>query len=279
MTIANQLFDREWSLTVGDRQFVGLRVVFEIDKKLNRYPDPAEITIYNLAKQTRDSFDRGDQVRLVAGYKGGADLIFAGQVVQVLVKRDGPDLPVTLTCRDGDAAWRATTTGAFSANVPLHLALTRLAGSMGLTVPPSTLQAVAGLTTRNAFAHATFAHRTLHDLLEPQGLLWSIVDGALQVVGADAATSEEAFVLSPQTGLIGSPTREGGVPHTSAKGKTTTKAVKVRAMSLLQPALRPGRRVVLDTEQFAGVFRVDEVLHKGDSHGQDWYSDLTLRGV
>ena len=273
MSVTGQLFDRQWSLAVGETQADGLRVVFEINKKLSRFPDPAEITVYNLSRKTRESFGRGDQVRLVAGYAGAADLIFSGQVVQVQVKRDGADLPVTLTCRDGDQAWRASAVGAFAANVPLHLALSRIAGAMGLTVPTSTVAAVQGLTTRSAFAHVTYGHRTLQDLLAPAGLVWSIVDGALQVVANDGATTDEAVVLSAQTGLIGSPTREGGAP--SAKGK----AVKVRAMGLLQPGLRPGRRVLLQSESFDGFFRVDEVLHKGDTHGQDWYSDLTLRGV
>lgn len=273
--IPGQLFGRQCSLAVGATTFAGLRVVFEVNRKLNRWPDPAEITIYNCRRETRDGFAKGDQVRLVAGYEGSADLIFSGSVVQVQVRRDGADQAATLTCRDGDAAWQATAAGAFAANVPLHLALSRLAQAMGLTVPASTVAVVAGLTTRSAFAHATYAHRTLHELLSPQGLTWSIVDGALQVTPDDGATTEQAFVLTPQTGLVGSPTREGGVPN--AKGKT--KAVKVRAMSLLLPSLRPGRRVELQSQGFAGAFRIDELLHKGDTHGQDWYSDLTLRGV
>ena len=63
----SELFGRSWSLTFGDEQWTDLRVVFEINRNLTKHPDPAQITIYNLAVKTRSGFYQGAPVRLTAG--------------------------------------------------------------------------------------------------------------------------------------------------------------------------------------------------------------------
>ncbi len=262
-----QLFNRQWALTIGDRQWVDLRVVFEINRNLSKRPDPAQITIYNLARQTRSGFSGGEQVRLVAGYGDAAGLIYSGTLTQITPQRDGPDYAVSLTCRDGDAAVRATIRQSYVSGAPLSIVVGNLVSAMGLTLGAGAAQQLAGKSTRGPVAHVGYASDKLEEALVPYGLRYTLNDGTVQIVPVDGATSEEAVLLSPDTGLVGLPE-----PMADKAPKVGQKAKRLRLTSLLQPGLMPGRRVALQDVPYAGVYRVDRLIHKGDSHGQDWYS-------
>ena len=262
-----QLFNRQWALTIGDRQWTDLRVVFEINRNLTKHPDPAQITIYNLARETRSGFAGGQQVRLVAGYGEAAGLIYAGTLSQITPNRDGPDYAVSLTCRDGDAAYRATVRQSYVSGAPLSVVVGNLVSAMGLTLGAGAAQQLAGKSTRGAVAHVGYAADKLQQSLLPFGLQYTLNDGTVQIIPTDGTTAEEAILLSPDTGLVGSPE-----PMTDKKPAAGANVKRLRLTSLLQPGFMPGRRVALQGVQYAGVYRVDRLIHKGDSHGQDWYS-------
>lgn len=265
------LYNREWALTIGDRQWTGLRVVFEINRNLSKKPDPAQITIYNLARETRSGFAGGEQVRLVAGYTEAAGLIYAGTLVAITPNRDGPDYAVSLTCRDGDAAVRATIAQSYVSGAPLSVVVGNLVSAMGLTLGAGADRQLAGKSTRGAIAHVGYAADKLEEALMPYGLRYTITDGTVQIVPVDGATAEEAVLLSPTTGLVGLPEPIVDSQRPTKK-KKKQHSKRVRMTSLLQPGLMPGRRVALQGVPYEGVYRVDRLIHKGDSHGQDWYS-------
>ena len=248
-------------------RFTSHRVVFEVARTLSKHPDPAQITIYNLAPQVRSSWTGGEQVRLVVGYAENAGLVYSGTLHGVTVARDGGSIATALSCRDGDAAFRATVSQAFGAQAPLSLVVGRLVSAMGLTLGPGSVAALAGLSARGSLVQVGLAQQALDEVLTPVGLRYVLQDGAVYVMPSAGATSEEAVLLSPSTGLVGSP--ESMTDRVPKVGAVTP---RLRVTSLLQPALRPGRRVVLESTTHAGVYRCDTVRHKGDSEGQDWYS-------
>ena len=48
--------------------------------------------------------------------------------------------------------------------------------------------------------------------------------------------------------------------------------------SLLQPLIEPGGYVQIKSKSINGeFFRVEEVTHVGDTHGNDWHTNLILR--
>lgn len=269
------LYGRQWLLTIGARQWTELRVSFEVKRTINKYPDPATITIYNLAAATRASFSRGDEVRLVAGYTDNASLLYSGQLQDMVVARDGPDWATTITVRDGDNAWRTQVNTNFATSAPLQLAVQRMASAMGLQVLPASLPVLAGKSVRAGSVHVGNGHDALSRLLTPWSLRWCIQDGALVVLPSDGVTNQQAILLTPQTGLIGSPepmTDRPAKRFKKTKQLQTKTGKRLRLTSLLQPNLRPGAPVVLEAAQYVGTYRVDSAIHRGDSRGQDWYS-------
>jgi hypothetical protein len=133
----------------------------------------------------------------------------------------------------------------------------------------------ASAATADSFLTGYVAHgrasTELERLLSARGLEWSIQDGRLQVL-PKRGTTAQVVSLSPDTGLVGSP--EYGTPDK----KGAASVLKVKA--LLQPQIKPGGKIRIDSANIHGVFfRVEEVEHRGDTAGGDWYSDAGATAV
>jgi hypothetical protein len=84
------------------------------------------------------------------------------------------------------------------------------------------------------------------------------------------------IVLDSTSGLIGSPAM-GSAPTASEKKKGAKPLLT--AKSLLQPPIRPGRRVRVKSAEYSGDFRAVKVTHDGDTAGGNWYTDLELEAL
>ena len=72
------------------------------------------------------------------------------------------------------------------------------------------------------------------------------------------------MLITPETGLI-------GVPTITDNG--------VRAKALLNPEIRPGRRVQIESETLemnaeGGIYRVSSATYAGDNHQGDFVVDI-----
>ncbi len=262
-----QLWERRCVLQVGDRQWDSLRVVFRVERSLTKSPNRAEIAIYNLAPETIGRLNKpGSVVRLTAGYRETAEVIFTGDLQRIQVQRQGADTECQIIARDGGLAWQRTISAGLSgSDLSLAGAVQRIATAMQVAVPAETRDALAGRRLRRATAMHGQAPQTLDVLLRSAGYEWSIQDGALQVLATGSALPSRAVLLSPQTGLIESP-----VQAERGAGWVAT--------SLLQPKIRPGRVVRLQAERGSGDYRAVRVVHAGDTHSAgSWTTEIELR--
>lgn len=302
MTAAAQLFRRRAALTIAVPigksltqfgaaivEITDLRFQFKIKKTLSKEPNTSEITVTNLSEQSRAELQNKKlRVSLSAGYENTLAVIFTGDSRDCDSVQDDADWTTKIQCGDGERAYRfGRTSESFRRGVRVTDVLQKIADGMGLD--SSTVTGVEGLRGRQYVggyaAHGRSA-RELERILRGFGYAWSIQDGQLQILAPEASTADAIIELSFSSGLIGSPTLN--TPST-ASGTVTTGTIdpftgKIRssggrstlkARSLLQPEIRPGRRVQLDsTTGIKGVFRVTSVTHTGDTHGGDWFSDF-----
>lgn len=268
------LFDREWYAIVGDVKVLGLRLKFKSEKSLVKDPNTLDLHVYNLAAATRARLQkRGTQVVLVAGYKGAAQVIFAGQARTIDHVRDGPGWDTHILCGDGDTTFRAAFTsrsfgpGTKWADVAKALAKDLLSNA-GDAVAKLSRGDISG--SIDSFLQGYTAHGPavleFDRVMRAAGLEWSIQDGVLQVLRPGAANDERAILLSPATGLVGSP------DHCAPKDEALPPVLKAR--SLLQGGLRPGRKVEIRASRTQGVYRCAKVCHEGDTHGPEWYTSI-----
>jgi hypothetical protein len=263
------LFNRVVRVEVGlpgqpGRAWEGLRVGFTVKKSDGRTPNKAEITIYNLTADSSAAFQQKNAVvRLLAGY-GAPSELFMGDIDRAIRNASGVDSVTKVEAADGGRKFRqAWISKTFAAGTTSDQVLRELATAAGLSLgyvsPLPTVHLTSGLTLNGSVKDS------LDVLVKTVGADWSIQDGELQVLLPTATTGEEAVVISPDTGLIGSPVR-------------TKDGIEV--VSLLQPTLRPGRRFQLTSRDFKGIYRAKYVEHTGDSGWEyDFYTKITATPV
>ena len=280
ISIGGVLYNRLCEVTVGTTRWTDLRVTFNIEKSLDKHPNAAEIVIYNLTPQSRaQCVVRGTPISIRAGYQAAQTngIIYSGQISESRSERDGMDWKTTIQARDGDTAWLQFSSHSFGSGVPkLKLAQT-IAADLGYQLSPDAAArlATAGSTRSAVVLHGN-AYAQMDRILTPLGLAWSVQDGALQVLDGGGATAEPAIVLSPSTGLIGTP-QPMEQYHAGNTARGQPPAITLQA--LIQPGFRPGRLIALQAESLQGVYVCRKATYTGDTHGNEWTVNLEARQV
>lgn len=274
-----RLYDRRCTLDVGreDNNFVqtqnavrisGLRVTFKIIKTDKTEPNHSEIQIFNLTEDHRSLVElEGTRCRLSAGYAGSESQIFSGDVKKARSQKQDVDWVTHLELGDGWANFAtARVTQFFGSGTNLVDVVKKLALEL-VKDPGNLLDQVSqlGVQFSNGYSVSGSAAQELTRVLEPYNLGWSIQDGRIEALGPTEFLPGEGPRISADSGLIGSP----GIATAHKKGPRP-----VIVKCLLHPALRPGSGFQLDSKDLKGEYRCTKVEHTGDTHGQEWTTEL-----
>lgn len=269
------LFQRAVRVSLGSLAIEDLRVSFKVKHNATQSPNECELTVYNLGPASRGGLkSKGTRLVLEAGYSGTLAQIFRGETTYIDHKHEGPLWLSKVQCADGAAALATPVRGSFKRGTPLHVVFDHIAEATGLDVTGAAQLVRSTLTeqfTKGYTAHGP-ATVELDKLLKGRGFTWSVQSGRLQLLQAGQATREGAVLLSPDTGLVGSPAH--GSPD-----KIKQTPARLTAKSLLQPGLRPGRKVRLEAAEVTGNFVCVAVEHEGDTAGGAWWSTVELEPV
>jgi hypothetical protein len=307
------LFDRVAELVVGQSGKEGLlikdlRISFSIEKTLTETLNTSTIRIYNLKPSNRKLVETpNNAVILKAGYKQdiGAVTIFVGIVRRSLTVREGVDWVTELELDDGLIAYRDSKfSTSFAPGSKAVDVLTQVAAKFGITVgklPP----AIAEKIYPDGFSFVGRARDAMSKVCAYLGLEWSIQNQTIQVLKKGGYRERTAIVLSPQTGMIGSPQLEAKTMSdklaakqgltTNSDGVVTKKSDKLtvsgnppkdrlevqgyKVESLMQPTVLPGDVVKVVAEGLDNFFKVEKATFQGDTHGSEWVSEFSLRFI
>lgn len=277
------LFGRRYRLQIfvdrpgaqSDVTIDSLNVQFTIKRSLsNKTPNRADIVVMNLSEDTRRSLhaERNVYIHLEAGYDGlGMSLIFRGDLAEAWSAQEGTEWTTTLSSEDGGKKKRSARVNvAYAAGTSAQRIISDLAGRLDLGVGNALIKAAAAKLGRSNSATVNKGLSASGDVigqldrvLASCGLDWSVQDGELQVLDSPyAALPDTPLLLTPTTGLIGSP--ELG------------KQQLVKARALIIPGLHPGRRVEVRSRYVTGIYRIDTITYRGEAHGAPWDADLEL---
>lgn len=269
--VGNKLFRRTYALTLGTHDVTGLHIRFRVEKTLKTEPNTCSIDVYNLAPETRESLEKAKSipVRLEAGYADENELIYLGEVRSATSVSEGPDIITHVEAGDGEkqiaSARIAIPVGP---KTPADVALRAIARTLGVGLGNVEVVAKRLAASGKAIFPAGRvitgnAARELTDFANSAGLEWSIQDGKLQFLDKGKALEGRAFLLSSDSGLIGSPSVD-------------TKGI-VNAQTLFIPGMRPGVKVVFDSHSVHGGYRVQKCIYTGDYAGKDWYVEVEAK--
>ena len=263
-------FGRQWKLDISNDQetlsIEQLRVAFEIDKTINEKPNPAKIQVWNLNRDHINQLLSQDykKVALSVGY-GELRQIYAGDITKTRIQREGLDFVLTLECSDGHQAYtqsRAKTTlkaGATDKQIIEELQKTMPKVQSGAIDIPNQRKLPRGRVLNGN------SRDILTKIARNNKADWSIQDGSLIFLPKDKVLSDDAVLISQDTGMI-------NAPEQTDEGLELT--------CLLNPALQIGGLVKVESiiEYFNGEYKIVKLAHSGDGIGGDWHSKMTVVG-
>jgi hypothetical protein len=227
----------------------------------------------------------GATVVLSAGHATDTERqLFTGQVITASHERPGAEWITTIQAADGDAQWRKYISKVYRGNTSTRAVVQSLADAMGIAVPRQTIRALSANQIGGTVLHG-LAHRELDAILRASGFEWSIQDGALQILPIGNPTTEGIILLTAETGLIGVPAAVQSLErrdlrfYVDAAARPVIRNQGVKALSLLQPGARPGRRIEIRAIQGSGVYRVERATHTGDTRGAAWHTEIEGKGI
>jgi len=255
-------------LAADSVEIEGLRVQLKVTKTPGKEPNTAEVSVWNLAPETRAAVQlKGAKIIVMAGHTDTLRQVFTGDVIQCDHVREGAHWVTKFQAGDGQRAHQfARVSESFAPGTGAADIARRLATLFGLD-PGNLVEAAARAAvtfTQGYSAHGPVS-RELSRLLTGLGLDWSVQDGRLQVLApGESVAGQVAVELSESSGLVGSP--EHGSPD--KPGKPAVLKVK----SLMLPDLRPGARFALVSRVATGGYVAGRVEHSGDTDGGEWYT-------
>lgn len=282
----NVLYGRRYRILVANSKGTALdvsdlRCTFEVSKTMFQ-PQFSNVTIYNLNVETENKLiNEGDTIYIEAGYEGEQyGLIFVGDVVQAIRgKEDGTTYKLTLYSLDSD---RQLNIGAFVAfstakGLTSRDIVTNVASKAKI---PMELGSISeGLSEMKSTRGKVFFGKSqdyLRQIALSNSATFYMDDGKVNIIKATDYPRNEIVDLAPESGLIGTPMQSD---------------FGVTFKCLLNPRLKLNSLVRIDNRliqaqmyQFgqiprsldtAGIYRIVELRHTGDTRGETYYTECT----
>lgn len=256
-------FGRVCRLIVGKSgegiEITDLRMKFDIKKTSDENPNTAKIEIYNLNPEHQSLLIKEWQdIQLLAGYEGAERLIFSGQIRSALPQVSGTDRIMTIESGDGDREIlrgfinKTLTAGATSDQVVAEC-------QYAMFGVPNAHKDYLGTKYSRGKVLSGRAADVMTKQTKQDGAQWSIQDGQMLVLKGGNVRPNAVWLISQSTGMLGSP-------------EPTQDGLKVR--TLLNPAYLIGGVAKIDSLIYQGGIRIESINHKGDTHSDEWVSEL-----
>jgi hypothetical protein len=239
------------------------RINFEVGQDSSGNANKAKIKVYNLSEESRTFLEQKDLVCfLMVGYEStGLSTLFFGDIDEkngIHVERSGPDIIVTIEAGDAEKTIRESNIQLGLAQGATNLQIIEQAASK-LLVSTAFKTTIKSITYQNGFSYSGSVKKLLNQMGEQAGFEWSVQNGELLILGPAETDKQEAIFLSKETGLIGFPTKTQD---------------KVEFISLLNPKIRPGRAVRLESQIFlkdsGANVKVEKTTFSGDTQEGSW---------
>lgn len=280
------LYGRRYRVLVSDSRGIALDVsdlhcIFNIQYVINQTPPFSTVEIYNLNPQTENAImDYGARVVVEAGYEGNQyGVIFDGDLAEAI--RDRPDNVsdrLTLYAITGNSVNAAFANFTVARGQSQRSVLQQIAAKASVPTPLGELspmlsdvplprgKSVFGLT--RDYIRQIARSSNLAPYYGPGGVL--------NMVHASDPPKGTIMDLTPDTGLINTPTQTGiGVSFDSLLNPAITIGTMVHIDSLYIQAQAFQIGQVQRPLDAQGIYRVTGVTHSGDTRGSAWQTSCT----
>lgn len=260
---------------------IGWKITFNVKKTKFGEPNAAELTVYNLDREGRQkSIQKEQSITIGAGYEGNAnrprivETLFTGTLDSVSAGFEGPDHKTTIRARTLPSRNKVSLSRRqdYTVQQALKDALDKLVEGTELSATAAKRE-VDRLRFRTGTATLLAGKAFVGDAWQlVQELVMYSEDGSVSVNDTEVVLDHgerprpDIPKFTPGSGLVGSPS--------FSKTRDTNFKHLVNFKALLTPSIQPATTVVVETSDYTFVGLVRTVIHKGDTTGQDWYSEV-----
>jgi len=280
-------FIRKWKVKIDAFETTELRVKFEVDKSLVGSPNLMKLEIYNIKESNRNLIKEVYQnIELYAGYVDSMPLIFKGQLRTVSHLLVGVDWITTIYAADGALALEnAKINKTYPAGTTQETLVDSLIGELSSVggIAKGKLEGIKECITKKksllkSMIMSGGVKEWLDELSKTCGFDYSVNDGVIDTNTKDKPLNDEPmFLISQKTGMIGSPeiTEVGASVSVYLKGDLKlARRFKINAISA---TLNIGNQYFRKVKKSVNdnPYMIQQIKHLGDSHENDWKTELT----
>lgn len=281
-------FDRQYRLSCGpaggkgfeigavsEDQPIPLHIAFSLQKTDLTTQNTGKVSIWNLNKEHLSVINQSDCCLVLrAGYGNRISLIFAGVISFVSTSMENADQMTEIEVVDNLIEIRDTYVSiSYRGKVNWKTIIENVAAQMGVVVSYSYNAKFVDVS--NGFSYVGLAKNILDKACNCCGLAWSIQNGVLQIKKPNDVMSKEVYLLSAETGMIGSPVRVA-IAQSDDTGENT---LGWDVEYFLNGAINIDDYVRLESEAVTGYFRVYSLDIQGDNISGDWICKARLLEV
>ncbi len=273
IVVPNELPRRLVTMTIGPpggigRKFVGsvsatqpgLWLTASIEHTSGPRPNKGKMKIHNLGEDSARFIEGvGFTIEVAAG-EDIAGSMFRGDITRAETRQEGPTRVTAIEAAEGNRIWATST---ISRSWPPNTTRDQVLSDVLIAMGAARGYVSPRLAPRRFATGLVWAGlcRDLLDLLfdsdaEPFAERWTMAGNSVDVFVDGETRPGNALLLTPETGLIGSPSR--------------TKSGGVKFKTKLAPSARPGGPIQVVAKFIRGVYRLLKVNHEIDSKGLIW---------
>lgn len=249
-----------------------LKMTASVQRTIMGMPQPSTISIYNLARDTRDAIRGGlTKLTLEAGW-GNMEMhkVFQGSVLSAVHERSGADIVTRISALPGYGALiKGVSSRTFPEGLPVRDVVRELAKDLpGLTVAGTGIEGIPGAIHKGGWSFAGSTKDGLTQLANEYGFSWHVENGEFKAVGDKAAFGGFAKLNGNDGGLI------SVVPTLTGPMQVQT-GVKVKAIYI--PGITAGSSIQVESgvsPKLNGTYRVSKVSISLDTHSEQWTMDI-----
>ena len=277
----SNLYMRKTTFLVSGREITDpLTIKFSVPFGDNDKVDTIDIQVYNLKDETINSIAANKEAILSAGYVDDSGVIFSGALKKKETKWEGLDKITTFKCIDCTLDYTKTVIKrTYGRNTPASLILRELARDAGLAIGDIDLpvdfiyRSGKALNGKIKFLISEIAKDCEAKLHINKGRIYVRDSKKGDNLGLD---------ISKETGLIDEPeeVEEEMKDEKGSKLKNDKKKIKgYKIKVLLNHRITTDVIIKLTSRKVSGVFRVSKGEHKGDTSGQEYYTECEVVSV
>ncbi len=239
------------ALSIGTSERNSTYIQIEIMKNLSGKPNEGIVRMFNLSYSTENKIiETGKRIRVFAGHDGNPMLIHDGDIRRVDRDPDENSLNRITSVSIGGNVIKLSQS-IFNKSYSGQVAVKQIVKDAipTLDLEYADIDQIPDNEFLNDYSFTGKTSDLLDEILDPIQIQWFENDNFIKFSAREKAL-ESVVLLTPKTGLIGS-------PSITDKGSKFT--------SVLNGRLSLNSQVKIESELVNGVYKINQVLHTGDN--------------